>query len=316
LGQPTGADQGDDDYVALRDPATRVSLFVRRQSKDSFAYLGEVRSAGHEQFSNAGRSQQRYNLAFPVPVPDTLFAELTAGSAESRSARTRPSDPDVRLPPAANTTPIRPSGRRPATLDEYQRAYRYALGTAERQVVPAHQHYQMRLRAHFEARGTSAEWERDFIDVRWEQGGQTWIGEAKLTRYLTAAEAFRAALGQLLVYGATQFTEQPRMVMFLDQIPGEPLLHLAERLGVAVVVESLLGVFELHSVPPDSELTPMFPAAPGSDATGRRVQNLKTLRRQAGPIAPAAPSRPYNRVTLGSHSRHLSRRLRSYRLAR
>ena len=118
----------------------------------------------------------------------------------------------------------------------------------------------MRLRAHFEAHGIAAEWERDFIDVRWEHAGQTWIGEVKLTQYLTAAEAFRAALGQLLVYGAIQFTEPPRMVMFLDQSPGEPLLRLAERLGVAVVVETSLGIFELQSTPMDSELTRMFPA--------------------------------------------------------
>ena len=64
------------------------------------------------------------------------------------------------------------------------------------------------------------------------------------------------------------------MVMFLDQSPGEPLLRLAERLGVAVVVETALGVFELQSTAMDSELTRMFPAATGSDATGRRVQNL------------------------------------------
>jgi hypothetical protein len=153
-------------------------------------------------------------------------------------------------------------------LDEYQRAYRYALGT-ERQVVPAHQHYQMRLRAHFEAHGLEAEWERDFIDVRWEHGGRTWIGEVKLPRYLTAAEAFRAALGQLLVYGATQFVEPPRMVMFLDQSPGEALLRLAERLGVVVVVETVLGAFELQARPLDSVLTRMFPAATASDGKRR-----------------------------------------------
>jgi hypothetical protein len=227
-----GADQDDEDYVTLRDPVTRLSLFVRAQSKDSFAYLGEVRSAGHEQFSKEGRAQQRYNLALQVPIPDALFAELTAGNIESRGVRARAPASDVQIPATSSARPSRPSGRRPATLDEYQRAYRYALGTAERQVVPAHQHYQMRLRAHFDARGVSAEWERDFIDVRWEHGGETWVGEVKLTRYLTASEAFRAALGQLLVYGATQFTEPPRMVMFLDESPGEPLLRLAERLGV------------------------------------------------------------------------------------
>jgi hypothetical protein len=56
------------------------------------------------------------------------------------------------------------------------------------------------------------------------------------------------------------------MVMFLDQSPEKRLLQLADRLGVAVVVEASLGVFELHSAPLDSELTRMFPAATGSDA--------------------------------------------------
>jgi hypothetical protein len=144
--------------------------------------------------------------------------------------------------------------------------FRYAVGNLERQVVPAHQHYQTRLRGHFEARGVTAKWEQDFVDVRWEMGGVTWIGEVKLTQYLTPAEAFRAALGQLLVYGATQFTEPPRMVMFLDHSPGERLLRLAERLGVAVVVETALGVFELHSAPLDCEFAQMFPIATGSEA--------------------------------------------------
>ena len=66
-----------------------------------------------------------------------------------------------------------------------------------------------------------------------------------------------------LVIGA--FTAPPRMVMFLDQSPGEALLRLAERLGIAVVVEAAVGVFELYSPPLDSELTRMFPAATRSD---------------------------------------------------
>jgi hypothetical protein len=90
----------------------------------------------------------------------------------------------------------------------------------------------MRLRTHFAAKGMAAEWERDFVDVRWEDSGQTWIGEVKLTRYLSRAEAFRMALGQLLVYCATQFSQTPRMVMFLDQPPDNSLLSLAERLGI------------------------------------------------------------------------------------
>jgi hypothetical protein len=211
---------------------------------------------------------------------------MTAGNAKSRGARSRTSDSDAEVPAATSAWPSSQSGRRPATLDEYQRAYRYALGTAERQVVPAHQHYQMRLRADFEARGISAEWERDFVDVRWEHAGQTWIGEVKLTRYLTtASEAFRAALGQPLVYGATQFTEPPRMVMFLDQSPGERLLRLAERLRVAVVVETVLGGFELQAAPLDSVLVRMFPAiasnrstSAGDGRSGYRSTSAITIR--------------------------------------
>ena len=73
------------------------------------------------------------------------------------------------------------------------------------------------------------------------------MGRSNSLCYLSAAEAFRTALGQLLVYGATHFSEAPRMVMFLDQTPGERLLRLADTLGIAVVVETTPGVFELRS---------------------------------------------------------------------
>ena len=94
--------------------------------------------------------------------------------------------------------------------------------------------------------------------MRWEHGGLTWIGEVELTRYLSVGEAFRAALGQLLVYRATHFSEAPGMVMFLDQSQ-ERLMQLAERLEVAVVVEASLGVFELrlrHWIPTWLECSP------------------------------------------------------------
>ena len=47
--------------------------------------------------------------------------------------------------------------------------------------------------------------------------------------------------------------------MFLDQKPGEPLLRLAERLGVAVVVETALGRFELQPTSGESQLRGIFP---------------------------------------------------------
>ena len=214
-----------------------------------------MRWTDHEQFSNEGRLQQRYVLKLRVPVPDELLAELNEGATQRADTptQTRP-----RTGPTNRPGIWSPRTRRPATLDEYHRAFRYALGTLEREVVAAHQHYQMRLRAHLEAQGVLAEWERDFIDVRWERGGVTWIGEVKLTRYLSAAEAFRTALGQLLVYGATHFSKSPRMVMFLDQSPGERLLRLADTLGIAVVVETTPGVFELRSAPTDFELGQLF----------------------------------------------------------
>jgi hypothetical protein len=195
-------------------------------------------------------------LDLDVPVPAVLMTELTKeilGGQRSRLSE----NTSLRSAAGSNRT-----GRRPASLDEYQRAFRYVLGTLERQVVPAHQHYQMRLRGFLEARGVAADWERDFIDVQWQRAGQTWIGEVKVTRYLTVEEAFRAALGQLLVYAAKRFPVPPRLVMFLDQTPEESLLRLAMRLDIAVVVESAPGEFELRSESGDTHLASLFSSSP------------------------------------------------------
>jgi hypothetical protein len=44
----TRRDRGEDDpdYVTIRRPDTRVSLFARRKDKEPFAYLGELRCPG------------------------------------------------------------------------------------------------------------------------------------------------------------------------------------------------------------------------------------------------------------------------------
>jgi len=42
--------------------------------------------------------------------------------------------------------------------------------------------------------------EKDFVDVSFSVDEQDFIGEIKVTRNLTLAQAFRAALGQLLDY--------------------------------------------------------------------------------------------------------------------
>ena len=48
-------------------------------------------------------------------------------------------------------------------------------------------------------------------------GGQDFIGEIKVTRNLTLAQAFRAALGQLHDYGDLRVGKRPEMIMFVDQ---------------------------------------------------------------------------------------------------
>ena len=95
----------------------------------------------------------------------------------------------------------------------------------------------MRLGQFLTAKSVDAEWERDYVDVRFTLDGQLFIGEIKVTGYLRLEEAFRIALGQLLVYAHTKFASPPRMVMFLDRRPSDALLRLAATLRVAVVVE-------------------------------------------------------------------------------
>jgi hypothetical protein len=110
-----------------------------------------------------------------------------------------------------------------------------------RVVVPAHHNYQVRLQAFLTARGVEAEWERDFIDVRFTLGGAAFIGEIKVTSYLTIDEAVRIAAGQLLFYGHTRFETLPNLVMLLDRPPTPTTLKFASTLNIAVVVEETPG---------------------------------------------------------------------------
>jgi hypothetical protein len=42
-----------------------------------------------------------------------------------------------------------------------------------------------------ELKGVSAEWERDFVDVRFQLDGETYVGEIKVTTTLRLEEAFQ-----------------------------------------------------------------------------------------------------------------------------
>ena len=125
--------------------------------------------------------------------------------------------------------------RAPQSFDELRKAYSYVLGTAERTVIPEHQNYQVRLGQFLKERNVKFEMEKNFVDVSFSVTGEDFIGEIKVTRNLTLAQAFRTALGQLLEYGHLLFIKPPHLIMFLDQKPDERRLQLASELKIAVV---------------------------------------------------------------------------------
>jgi hypothetical protein len=57
-----------------------------------------------------------------------------------------------------------------------------------------------------------------------------------------------------------------------------PLLRLTERLGVAAVVETAVGVFELHSAPLDARLVRLFGSGHARVDIARRIQHLAVRR--------------------------------------
>ena len=128
--------------------------------------------------------------------------------------------------------------RRPGNFDEYRKAYSYALGEPNRIVNPAHQHYQVDLKRHLNAKHVKPELEKDFVDVGFWVKDRHFIGEIKVTNCLTPSEAFRIAIGQVLEYSWVKTNDHPRMIIFLDQNMDEARVALASRLEIAVVIKS------------------------------------------------------------------------------
>ena len=73
------------------------------------------------------------------------------------------------------------------------------------------------------------------VDVDFKLEGEHYIGEIKVTTYLTPQQAFRAAVGQVVEYAYLSFERIPHMIIFLDHSPEER--RLAEKLDIAVIVE-------------------------------------------------------------------------------
>jgi transcription termination/antitermination protein NusA len=128
-------------------------------------------------------------------------------------------------------------GRRAASMDELRQAYDYLLHAGTRFVLPAHHNYQVRLKEFLRKKGIVADCEQDFIDVKFTTAGRVFIGEVKVTTYLSVVEAFRAALGQILDYARATSEESPGAVIFLDQQLDRERTDLATKLGIAVVVQ-------------------------------------------------------------------------------
>ena len=225
---------------------TRVSLFVRNVPREDFAYLGELAYQTHREFreERQGKVQQEYLFRLLTPVPDDLLIELTAEQG-----------PTPRRTPTVLTETAR--SRRASSLDSLKTALSYALGRLERVVVPAHHNYQVRLKRFLETKGVNAEWEKDFVDLRFELDGETYIGEIKVTTTLRLEEAFRTALGQLLEYGFIRFTKRPHMVMFLDRELDSVRTRLASELGIAVINEQE-GRYRIQNPEMDYKLADLF----------------------------------------------------------
>ncbi|HJZ73817.1 MAG TPA: hypothetical protein VKE51_18880 [Vicinamibacterales bacterium] len=99
-----------------------------------------------------------------------------------------------------------------------------------------------------------------FADVRFVVGDRVFIGEIKVTSYLSIDEAFRTALGQLRFYAHMQFESKPGLIALLDRLLDAKRLALAAALGIAVVVEVSEGEFTLLNPEVAVELHPIFGA--------------------------------------------------------
>lgn len=216
-----GAQEHHTAYEQLRAPSTRVSLFARLKSRDGFMYLGEISYVSHTQSGSGGTGQQVYVFSLQLPISDAVLLQLLCCGGRSQR----------------QSTPQQHSTQRPRTLGGLKHAFSYALNRTSREVNPCHHNYQIRLREYLAAKGVSAAWERDHIDVEFSFGSQLFIGEIKTTNYLTPEEAFRIAIGQILFYAETKYDKRPSPLVMFDCEVDKVWVALASRLGIGVVSE-------------------------------------------------------------------------------
>ncbi len=223
-----GRSEDHPDYANLRQPEIRKSLFLRNnKSEVSFIYAGELSYKSHTQFidKTTGKPQQTYVFNLDNQLTDDLLQELTFGMVREGVRQRRAIIEEART-------------RKPSNFDEFKKAFSYVLGEASaRTVIPAHHNYQVELKNYLGNKNIVARFEENFIDVQFENEGDSYIGEIKVTTNISTSQAFRAALGQVLEYAHLKFDEKPKMIMFLDSQLDEQRLNLASSLSIAVVIK-------------------------------------------------------------------------------
>lgn len=150
-------------------------------------------------------------------------------------------------------------GRGPAELSSMKKKFSYVIGKHERTVNKEHLAYQIRLKKFLESKGLTPKFEDEYIDVEFSVGSDSFMGEVKVTNWLSVAEAFRIALGQILDYACTRRTDGFGLIIFLDtELDNPRRLKLASGLRVSVVVEQKKGEFVLQNRGVSKKLEELF----------------------------------------------------------
>jgi hypothetical protein len=151
------------------------------------------------------------------------------------------------------------AGGKGADLNSLKKKFSYVIGRHETTVNKQHLAYQIRLENFLKSKGLAPKSEQDYIDVEFSILNDSFIGEVKVTNWLSIAEAFRLALGQILDYAYTRRTEKHGLIILLDKELDNPRrLELASKLQVSVVVERKEGVFVLLNPEVSSTLRGLF----------------------------------------------------------
>jgi hypothetical protein len=151
------------------------------------------------------------------------------------------------------------AGGKGADLGLLKKKFSYVIGRHETTVNKEHLAYQIRLKNFLESKELAPKFERDYIDVEFSIGNESFIGEVKVTNWLSITEAFRIAVGQILDYAYTRRTNKHGMMIFLDKELDNPRrLELASKLQVSVVVERKKGAFELLNPEVNNALRGLF----------------------------------------------------------